>query len=877
MPPPGGARVAGYEVIAEIGRGGMGVVYLASDESGDHVAIKTVLPAHHGDRERLAMIGDEAALTARLDHPNIVAVRELADHEGAPALVLDYVHGESLASILIECVRLTEPLVARIGADVAAALAAAAGAGVVHRDVAPQNVLIGYDGSVRLGDFGVAWAAEGREAVTAAGVVKGRVAYMAPEQLGGGAVTAAADVYALGVMLARAIAGRLPDRDAETGRDLALPPEVSGEWRELLAAVTADEPGDRIAASELAERLAARAADAAAVADLLAERFAESRELKESIIDRGSDLASSETELLDTGAGASEEVIRKRRRGPLVAIGLAAAAAIALVAMTGLGRRGSLDLEPPAIARSQGGPVCLISGPVTSAADRDPTYVAVRLVSRLIDGAIAGFRDGDRCPEGSRIVAVTGSASGRGVVIAGGREVAVSGARPAAQARAMAEVIAPGQAGANELSDHGWRRALRLLKIRELVYMARGGDKSMLDAAVREDGADLEHVYAIDAWSRWISGDLSAEHLRRPADGSPALERVLDTLLALAAGDTDAARDHAAAALEAAATAGPALALAPMIDMVAGEAAFHGGDPVAGAAAFERALAADPDLLIAIYHLSRFRMARGDWAKVEELAAHWARLDPSASSPADLQARVLVGRGDYDAALEAFDAIVRESIAGPASSAEVGRILTLAMAGRADKAAEAARAMAEMAGGEPHVVAVSPEPTGYALALWRGDGEAAAYWSARVASQLEDRWEENHIALAATMDLIDHIAGSSAAPRLAGDPPPARRRYRYRDQVAVLHLLRGRPAEARSAVVRAFAAAQALEGSDSAGAEAGYRDALAGSAEGELDCVILWKWAELARQNDLESRGEICRRLARPRVPTPLCIVARCR
>jgi hypothetical protein len=270
-------------------------------------------------------------------------------------------------------------------------------------------------------------------------------------------------------------------------------------------------------------------------------------------------------------------------------------------------------------------------------------------------------------------------------------------------------------------------------------------------------------------------------------------------------------------------------------------------------------------------------MARGDWAKVEELAAHWARLDPSASSPADLQARVLVGRGDYDAALEAFDAIVRESIAGPASSAEVGRILTLAMAGRADKAAEAARAMAEMAGGEPHVVAVSPEPTGYALALWRGDGEAAAYWSARVASQLEDRWEENHIALAATMDLIDHIAGSSAAPRLAGDPPPARRRYRYRDQVAVLHLLRGRPAEARSAVVRAFAAAQALEGSDSAGAEAGYRDALAGSAEGELDCVILWKWAELARQNDLESRGEICRRLARPRVPTPLCIVARCR
>ncbi len=223
-------RVSGYEILGELGRGGMGVVYKARQTGLKRlVALKMILAGGHGGRQELARFRREAQAIARLQHPNIVQVYEVGEAESGagvpcPYLVLEFVAGGSLDQKLAGA-----PLPAREAARLVETLARAIDAvhrqGIVHRDLKPANVLLAADGTPKVSDFGLAKRLElGDEASalltsaggTATGQVLGTPSYMAPEQAGGqgAAVGPATDVYALGAILYECLTGRPPFRAA---------------------------------------------------------------------------------------------------------------------------------------------------------------------------------------------------------------------------------------------------------------------------------------------------------------------------------------------------------------------------------------------------------------------------------------------------------------------------------------------------------------------------------------------------------------------------------------------------------------------------------------------------------------------------------------
>ena len=179
---------------------------------GRTVAIKQLHPHLAAEKEFVAMLLDEARLASRVQHPNVVSVSDVVQDEGQLLLIMEYVAGVSLAELLnlaiIERTPVPLSVVSAIGTGILHGLHAAHEAtdeqgralGIVHRDVSPQNILIGTDGVARLVDFGVAKAA-GRLHTTAEGHVKGKMAYMSPEQLRSGAVDRRADVYAAAMVL----------------------------------------------------------------------------------------------------------------------------------------------------------------------------------------------------------------------------------------------------------------------------------------------------------------------------------------------------------------------------------------------------------------------------------------------------------------------------------------------------------------------------------------------------------------------------------------------------------------------------------------------------------------------------------------------------
>jgi len=203
-----------YRLIAKIGSGGMGVVWRAKDEVlGRTVAVKALMvvsivdASEEDERVRRAM--REARIAARLHHPNVIGVYDVVDQDGRPFLVMEYLESSSLSEMLAEGSRLDVHEAARIGAQVAAALASAHDAGIVHRDVKPGNVLIANDGTVKLTDFGISRAV-GDTTVTASGVLLGTLSYIAPEVARGQSADARSDVYALGATLYAALEGEPP-------------------------------------------------------------------------------------------------------------------------------------------------------------------------------------------------------------------------------------------------------------------------------------------------------------------------------------------------------------------------------------------------------------------------------------------------------------------------------------------------------------------------------------------------------------------------------------------------------------------------------------------------------------------------------------------
>jgi eukaryotic-like serine/threonine-protein kinase len=211
-------RLGEYELLQPIASGGMGTVYLARKTStGELRAIKRIHAHLHSGTEFVCMLRDEARLSGRVNHRNVVRTYELCESDGAVFLVMEYIAGRTLYSVFrnLPDHMPPAPIALAMIRDVLCGLHAAHSAvaedhaplGLIHRDISPQNVIVGEDGITRILDFGVA-KARGNLQETAEGVVKGKLAYMAPETLRGAPVTQRVDVYASGVLLWELLAGQ---------------------------------------------------------------------------------------------------------------------------------------------------------------------------------------------------------------------------------------------------------------------------------------------------------------------------------------------------------------------------------------------------------------------------------------------------------------------------------------------------------------------------------------------------------------------------------------------------------------------------------------------------------------------------------------------
>jgi serine/threonine protein kinase/predicted ATPase len=212
-PPP---VVPGYEILAELGHGGMGVVYQARDVLLDRlVALKFLPGAYSRDSDRLDRFAREARTASALNHPHICTIHALGEHDGRPFIVMEYIEGVTLESMVGEQVALA-PLTGWIG-QAARALAVAHVAGVVHRDVKPANLMVRADGYVKVLDFGLArrlpTIAPAQTTITPdtdPGVFMGTAAYASPEQARGEPASSESDVFSLGIVLYELATGRHP-------------------------------------------------------------------------------------------------------------------------------------------------------------------------------------------------------------------------------------------------------------------------------------------------------------------------------------------------------------------------------------------------------------------------------------------------------------------------------------------------------------------------------------------------------------------------------------------------------------------------------------------------------------------------------------------
>jgi WD40 repeat protein/predicted Ser/Thr protein kinase len=213
----GPPQVPGYEVLKELGRGGMGVVYKARQGRLDRmVALKVISAAAYAGPEERTRFHTEAESLARLQHPNIVQIHEQGEANGQFYLVLELVEGDSLSHKLAGA-PLPPPAAARLTETLARAMHSAHGRGVVHRDLKPANVLLAADGTPKITDFGLAKKLDD-VGQTQSGAILGTASYMAPEQARGlsKATGPAVDVYALGAILYECLTGRPPFKAATT-------------------------------------------------------------------------------------------------------------------------------------------------------------------------------------------------------------------------------------------------------------------------------------------------------------------------------------------------------------------------------------------------------------------------------------------------------------------------------------------------------------------------------------------------------------------------------------------------------------------------------------------------------------------------------------
>jgi tetratricopeptide (TPR) repeat protein len=269
-----GRRFGDYELIQEIARGGMGIVYRARQVKLDRVvALKMILPERLGGVDAVQRFLMEARAAAGLDHPRIVSIYEVGEHDGRHYFTMKLIEGASLA-VRAKDLRRDPVAVARLMAEVAHAVHYAHRRGVLHRDLKPSNVLVDREGRPHVTDFGLARPIEGGSGLTQSGVIMGTPSYMPPEQASGrrGAVTIASDVYALGAVLYELLTGRPPFRgetpvdtilqvlEREPVRPRAVAPEADPDLETIALKCLEKEPKRRYdSADQLAADLERRA------------------------------------------------------------------------------------------------------------------------------------------------------------------------------------------------------------------------------------------------------------------------------------------------------------------------------------------------------------------------------------------------------------------------------------------------------------------------------------------------------------------------------------------------------------------------------------------------------------------------------------------
>jgi serine/threonine-protein kinase len=267
-----GTTLGRYEVLMPIAEGGMAAVWAARMKGSRGfqkvVAIKTMLPDLSDDNDFEAMFYDEARLIARIRHPHIVEMIDLGDEDGLLYIVMEWVDGDTLFTLNRRAKNkggIPLPLLLRIASDASAGLHAAhelrdeqgKPLGLVHRDVSPQNIMISFDGIVKIVDFGVAKAAGRMHETRVAGVMKGKVPYLSPEQLSSGKVDRRSDIFALGIVLYAMVSGRHPFRaqeDAKTIENICtrapvplreLVPDTHPELEAIVLKALEKDPADR--------------------------------------------------------------------------------------------------------------------------------------------------------------------------------------------------------------------------------------------------------------------------------------------------------------------------------------------------------------------------------------------------------------------------------------------------------------------------------------------------------------------------------------------------------------------------------------------------------------------------------------------------------
>jgi serine/threonine protein kinase len=250
-----------YSVKGLLARGGMADVHRGHDSVADRWVAVKAFRADAGDTTDLRRFERETRLLARLDHRNLVRLLDAGHYRGVPYLVLELVEGPTLTQRLHQG-PLPSAQAQQVARDLARALAHVHAQRVVHRDVKPSNILLAPDGRALLSDFGIAKLADDTR-LTAARTTIGTAAYLAPEQIGGGETTGAADVYALGLVLIEALSGQRPFDGsqhemlaARMTQDPYIPPVVSPSWARLLRAMTRRDPTARPVPTVIAAHLA---------------------------------------------------------------------------------------------------------------------------------------------------------------------------------------------------------------------------------------------------------------------------------------------------------------------------------------------------------------------------------------------------------------------------------------------------------------------------------------------------------------------------------------------------------------------------------------------------------------------------------------------